>query len=62
MDADIKEIARKWHTGLDMAEYAMIKDKALKNDSLLMTDNQGGTIRVPARELLKILYGEETKE
>ena len=59
MDNNIREIARKWHEGLDMAEYAMIKDKALKNDTLVMTDNQGGTVRVPAKELLKILYGEE---
>jgi hypothetical protein len=60
-NADIRQIAKKWHEGLDLAEYAMIKEKALKNDSLVMTDNQGGTVKVPAKELLKIIYGEEQK-
>ena len=61
MSPDIRSIAKKWHEGLDRAEYEMIKDKAQKNDSLVMTDNQGGTVRVPAKDLLKIIYGEEQK-
>jgi len=47
-----------WH-GLELAEYKMIREKALKDEIVIQGDDQGNIQRVSARKLLKEIYDEE---
>lgn len=45
--------------GMALAEYNMLKEKAKRNEMLIQSDGNGGTVEVPARELFRQLYNEE---
>jgi len=47
-----KELSEKLHFGLALAERRMLEEKALRNECI---------ISVPARIILRKLYGEELK-
>ena len=44
--------------GMALAEYNMLREKAMRNETLIQSDGQGGTVEVSARELFEKLYGE----
>lgn len=44
--------------GLELAEYRMLREKALKNEILIQSDDDGNVIKVPAREVFTKLYNE----
>lgn len=52
------EFREKLRKSLDRARYKLIKEKALRNETLVEGDYQGGTRKVSARKLLKELYNE----
>ena len=43
--------------GMALAEYNMLREKAMRNETLIQSDGQGGTVEVSARELFEKLYG-----
>ena len=43
--------------GMALAEYNMLREKAMRNETLIQSDGQGGTVEVSARELFEELYG-----
>ena len=44
--------------GMALAEYNMLREKAMRNETLIQSDGQGGTVEVSARELFEKLYDE----
>ena len=44
--------------GMALAEYNMLREKAMRNETLIQSDGQGGTVEVSAHELFEKLYGE----
>ena len=44
--------------GLELAEYRMLRDKAMRNLNVIQSDGKGGTIEVSARVLFQQLYHE----
>ena len=44
--------------GLELAEYRMLRDKAMRNETLIQGDGKGGWVEVSARELFVKLYNE----
>ena len=44
--------------GMALAEYNMLREKAMRNETLIQSDGQGGTVEVSARELFEKLYVE----
>ena len=44
--------------GLELAEYRMLKDKAMRNQIVINSDGNGGVREIPARELFTKLYNE----
>ncbi len=52
------EFRQKLHEGFKRSRYKLIREKALRNETVIEGDYQGGTVEVPARELLKELYNE----
>jgi hypothetical protein len=44
--------------GLELAEYRMLRDKAMRNETLIQGDDVNGWREVSARELFVELYGE----
>ncbi len=50
--SDIKE-------GMALAEYNMLREKAMRNEILVQSDENGKIVEVPAREWFRKLYGEE---
>ena len=44
--------------GMALAEYNMLREKAMRNETLIQSDGQGGTVEVSARELFEKLCGE----
>lgn len=53
------EFRNKLREGLDRSRYKLIKEKALRNETLVEGDYKGGTRIVSARKLLKEIYNEE---
>lgn len=49
--SDLKE-------GMALAEYNMLREKALRNETLIISDGRGGTLEVSARDHFERLYGE----
>ena len=47
--------------GLKRSRYKLIREKALRNENIIEGDYNGGTVKVPARKLLKELYNEEVQ-
>lgn len=50
--SDIKE-------GMALAEYNMLREKAMRNEILVQSDEAGNIVEVPARDWFRKLYGEE---
>lgn len=44
--------------GLELAEYRMLRDKAMRNQTIINSDGNGGVREVSARELFVKLYNE----
>ena len=44
--------------GLELAEYRMLRDKAMRNETLMQGDCKGGWVEVSAREWFVKLYNE----
>lgn len=44
--------------GLELAEYRMLRDKAMRNQIVINSDGNGGLREIPARELFVKLYNE----
>ena len=55
------EFRKKLREGLNHSRYKLIREKALRNETLVEGDYKGGTRNVSARVLLKQLYNEECK-
>lgn len=53
------EFRNKLREGLNRSRYKLIKEKALRNETLVEGDYKGGTRTVSARKLLKEIYNEE---
>lgn len=56
------EFREKLRKGLMRSRYKLIHEKALRNEKIIKGDYNGGTVEVPARKLLKELYGEEVSK
>lgn len=54
-EQDIQKLMR----GLEIAEYRMLKDKALRNEVVIQGDDRGGYKAISARELFARLYPQE---
>ena len=44
--------------GLELAEYRMLKEKAMLNQTIIQSDGNGGVREVSAREVFTALYHE----
>lgn len=53
------EFRQKLRAGLKRSRYKLIREKALRNETVVEGNYAGGTIEVSARKLLKELYNEE---
>lgn len=56
-----KELSEKLHFGLALAERRMLEEKALRNECIIQGLPNGEIKSVPARIMLRRLYGEELK-
>lgn len=56
-----KELSEKLHFGLALAERRMLEEKALRNECIIQGLPNGEIKSVPARTVLRRLYGEEVK-
>lgn len=52
------EFRNKLISGLELAEYRMLRDKAIRNLTVINSDGNGGVKEVSARELFMRLYNE----
>lgn len=53
-----KELSEKLHFGLALAERRMLEEKALRNECIIQGLPNGEIKSVPARIMLRRLYGE----
>ena len=53
-----EQYRRDLQRGLDLAEYRMLRDKAMHNLSIVPSDGEGGCRAVSAREVFEQLYHE----
>ena len=44
--------------GLELAEYRMLRDKAMHNETIIQGDGKGGWREVSAREVFTKIYNE----
>ena len=51
--AEVEEMGRKLLTGLQMANRKLVENAAANNENLIVGDENGNPISVPAKELLK---------
>lgn len=58
-EQESKELTEKIIRGLEKAEYLMIREKALRNQHLILAGSDGQTRDVSARQLLWENYGED---
>ena len=56
-----ESLGNKIRRGLEIAEYQMIRDKAIRNEEIVQGDGKGGFRIVSARKLLKEIYNEDYK-
>ena len=54
-----KELSEKLHFGLALAERRMLEEKALRNECIIQGLPNGEIKSVPARIILRRLYGED---
>ena len=45
--------------GLELAEYRMLRDKAMRNETIIQGDGKGGWREVSAREVFTQIYNEQ---
>jgi hypothetical protein len=50
------------HRALEVAEYETLKKKAMLNQTVVQSDENGNVIYVPAREVFVKLYNEPVPE
>lgn len=53
-----KEAVEKLKKALEIAEYEMLRSKAMKNETIIQSDNNNGYREVSAREIFTQLYNE----
>ncbi len=51
-DKELNEYLEKIEQGLRESRQKMLEEYALRNDSIVVGDGKGGTMEVPARNLL----------
>ncbi|MBR4326046.1 MAG: hypothetical protein IKP73_11025 [Bacteroidales bacterium] len=59
MDNQDKELLKK---ALEIAEYKTLKQKAMLNQTVVQSDENGNIIYIPAREVFTKLYNEPVPE
>lgn len=57
-----KELSRKLHYGLALAERRMLEEKALRNENVILGTSNGEIKAIPARRLLRKMYKESSKQ
>lgn len=57
-DAERNQITELWIKGLELAEYRTLRRKAMLNENVVHSDEEGKPILVPAREVFTKLYNE----
>ena len=60
-DDERKELSRKLHYGLALAERRMLEEKALRNEDVIQGTSDGQIKAVPARRLLRKMYGKSSE-
>lgn len=53
-----KSITELWTKGLELAEYRTLRRKAMLNENVVHSDENGNPVLVPAREVFTKLYNE----
>ena len=53
-----KAMVELWTKGLELAEYRTLRRKAMLNENVVHSDENGNPILVPAREVFTKLYNE----
>jgi hypothetical protein len=49
---EVKSFTRKLETGLRLAEKRMLEEKALRNETIVVSSAEGGFQYIPAKEAL----------
>ncbi len=57
-DSEMKLFNQQLKQGLDLASYRMMRDKAMRNLSVIIGDDKGGWRKVSARDEFVRLYHE----
>lgn len=52
-ELEIEEFAQKVERGILEAQHNMLVEKALHNQSVVVTDGKGGVLKIPAKDLLE---------
>ena len=58
----INEITETLDRALEIAEYKTLKQKAMLNQTVVQSDEDGNIIYIPAREVFTKLYNEPVPE
>lgn len=59
-DEDINELSEKIHHGLRLAEYRMLKEKALHDEDIVVCDKANNIVYIPAKAALAKLEQDAT--
>lgn len=57
-DEELKKYDEDLDRGLKLAEYRMLRDKAMRNQTIIQGDGKGGWREVSAREVFVNIYHE----
>ncbi|MCQ2216684.1 MAG: hypothetical protein MJZ31_12315 [Bacteroidales bacterium] len=57
-EEQFNEEINKLKKALEIAEYEMLRSKAMKNETIIQSDNNNGYREVSAREVFTQLYNE----
>lgn len=57
-EESLSELSKRIEKGLELAEYRMLREKAMRNEILIQSDIDGKVIKVSAREVFTKLYNE----
>ncbi len=57
-EEQFNEEINKLKKALEVAEYEMLRSKAMKNETIIQSDNNNGYREVSAREVFTQLYNE----
>ena len=49
---EVKNFTRKLETGLRLAEKRMLEEKALRDETIVVSSTEGGIQYIPAKEVL----------